>query len=94
MNLDPRSVLTNTEIGVLLDQPDLTSAQAEKMDSRLASEWYRLELVAPAPDAPPRIEWVEVVDGTTIRHEHEPMTSAWQRFKVWFLSLLPIESYL
>lgn len=94
MNLDPRSVLTNTEIGVLFDQPTVVAAQVEKMESRLAADWYRLEVAAPAADAPPRMEWVEVVDGTTIRHDHEPMTSTWQRFKVWLLSLLPIESYL
>lgn len=94
MNLDPRSVLTNTEIGVLFDQPTVVVAQVGKMESRLAADWYRLELVAPAPDAPPRMEWVEVLDGKTIRHGHDPMTSTWQRFKVWFLSLLPIESYL
>ncbi|MCU0810650.1 MAG: phospholipase D family protein [Thiobacillaceae bacterium] len=94
MNLDPRSVLTNTEIGVLLDHPELVAAQAEKLEAQLSANWFRLELVSPAPDAVPAIQWVEVRDGVTIRHTREPLTTAWQRFKIQLLSLLPIESYL
>jgi putative cardiolipin synthase len=94
MNLDPRSVLTNTEIGVLLDHPGLVSAQAEKLDAQLSDNWFRLELVAPAPGATPALQWVEVRDGVTVRHAHEPMTTAWQRFKIRLLSLLPIDPLL
>jgi putative cardiolipin synthase len=94
MNLDPRSVLTNTEIGVLLEHPGLLAARVEKLDAQLSRNWYRLELAAASPDAAPEIRWLETRDGETIRHTHEPLTSAWQRFKIRLLSLLPIEPLL
>jgi hypothetical protein len=32
--------------------------------------------------------------GAEARYTSEPLASAWQRFKVWLLSLLPIEPLL
>ena len=94
MNLDPRSVLTNTEIGVLLEHPDLMATRVEKLDAQLPGNWYRLELVSSAADANPEIHWLEKTDGETIRHALEPGTTSWQRFKIRVLSLLPIEHLL
>ena len=33
-------------------------------------------------------------DSAEVRYTSEPLASAWLRFKVWFLSLLPIEPLL
>jgi putative cardiolipin synthase len=95
MNLDPRSVFTNTEIGVVVEQAELAATHAEKLESRLPDVGFRLELSpASGPDSRPEIVWIATQDGREVRHSGEPMTSAWQRFKIWLYSLLPIEQLL
>jgi putative cardiolipin synthase len=95
MNLDPRSVFTNTEIGVVVENPELAAAVAEKLDELLPEVSFRLELApAPGPDGAPGIAWVARQDGEEVRYASEPMTSVWQRFKTWLYSLLPIEHLL
>jgi len=95
MNIDPRSVFTNTEIGVVVEHAELAAAQVEKLDSQLPNIGFRLELApAAGPDSAPGIEWVTTQDGQAVRYSSEPMTNAWQRFKAWFYSLLPIEHLL
>jgi putative cardiolipin synthase len=92
MNLDPRSVFTNTEIGVVVDHSGLAALQAEQLVARLPEISYRLEPAAAAgPDA---IEWVSIEAGEEVRFTREPQTRAWQRFKIWLYSLLPIEPLL
>jgi len=41
-----------------------------------------------------RLVWVETTPAGVVRHDEEPGVSAWRRFGVWFLGLLPIESQL
>lgn len=95
MNLDPRSVFTNTEIGVVVEHPGLVAQRIETIDSRLPEISYRLELTpAAGPDSAPGTAWVTTQDGQEVRYSSEPMTRAWQRFKIWFYSLLPIEHLL
>ena len=95
MNLDPRSVFTNTEIGVVVEHPGLAAQRVEKIDSRLPEISFRLELTPAAePGSTPAIEWVTTRDGEEVRYAREPMTNTWQRFKIWVYSLLPIEHLL
>jgi len=94
MNLDPRSVLTNTEIGVVVEHGELAASMVEKLDRHLSDIGFRLELASAGPDSAPEIEWVTTEDGQTVRYTREPMTTAWQRFKAWFYALLPIEHLL
>jgi putative cardiolipin synthase len=95
MNLDPRSAFTNTEIGVVVEQAELASLQAESLVSQLADIGFRLELrSADGPDSTPRIEWVTNQEGQEVRYAREPMAGSWLRFKTWLLSLMPIEHLL
>jgi putative cardiolipin synthase len=95
MNLDPRSIFTNTEIGVVVENPRLASAMAEKLDDLLPDVSFLLELAPAAnPDSAPGIAWVARQDGKEVRYASEPLTNAWQRFKTWLYSLLPIEHLL
>ena len=93
MNLDPRSLLVNTEIGALVEIPDVARLLAEEFDRAVAAGAYRLVL-APGNGAASRLEWVSQDAGTETRHTSEPLATTWQRCKVWFLSLLPIEPLL
>jgi putative cardiolipin synthase len=96
MNLDPRSVRINTEIGLLIDNPDL----ARDLESRwagLARVCYSVVLEPRNPDEPggrQELVWIEHRDGDQIRYTQEPQTTFWQRFNVGFIGLLPVDSQL
>src|SRR5204862_4667601 len=94
MNLDPRSMLVNTEIGVLVENPEVARALADEFDRAVAGSVYRLVLARGNGEPESRVEWVSLDGGVETRYTSEPLASAWQRCKVWFLSLLPIEPLL
>jgi putative cardiolipin synthase len=95
MNLDPRSVLTNTEIGVVVESPALAQELLDTLDEDLHDSAYRVTLDATADGAGgPGLVWSGEDDGRSVRYTREPLASAWQRFKVWFYSLWPIEPLL
>lgn len=88
-NFDPRSARLNTELGFVIDSPTLARRIADAFDNDIARTAYRVCL-----DDNGALYWLEQRDGKTIRHDTEPGTTAWKRFSVWFVSLLPIESLL
>lgn len=86
-NFDPRSVLLNTEMGVLIDSPHMAEALSMAFSVRFPKVSYALEIHRGA-----EIVWDEVaVDGTHTRHQSEPGTTAFSRVLLWSLGLLPIE---
>jgi putative cardiolipin synthase len=87
LNLDPRSVELNTEIGVVFESPQAGEQFAEGFDRLVRKHAYRLELAD-------GLEWVSEEDGVETRLTTEPNSSVWRRMGVWFLSWLPIESQL
>jgi putative cardiolipin synthase len=93
LNLDPRSVQLNTEIGVVCESAPLAGEIAGTLEQNLDSIAWRLERVAD-PSGNPRIEWVERSETGERRYANEPEVSAMRRLSVWFLGLLPIESQL
>ncbi len=93
MNLDPRSAFTNTEIGFVVDAPDLAGGLCKGIDGMLARAAYRLEL-QPVKGSRPRIEFVGVEDEQEMRYDFDPHSTGWQRFKSFVLSLLPIKPFM
>ncbi len=99
-NLDPRSVLLNTEMGVLFDSPQLVSELSQNFDTRINEKAYRLELVVtPADESESgfeeeEIRWVSYENGERVAYTTEPNVGLWQRFLVGLLSIFVIESYL
>lgn len=74
MNLDQRSARLNTELGVIIDSPQMAQQLGALSDNGSA---YRLRLNATSHD----IEWVEKDDdGPDIVYTVPPETTAWQRF--------------
>jgi len=88
-NLDPRSALLNTEMGFVIDSPTLARRVHDTFDQRVPDDAYRVTL-----DVDGSLVWTEKTDGMRLRYDSEPGTSAWQRFWVWLLSLLPIDQLL
>ena len=76
MNLDPRSARLNTELGLIIESPQM----ARQLDSFAdAGSAYRLRLDASGRD----IEWVEDnEDGTQTAYDVPPETTTWQRLKL------------
>jgi len=93
MNLDPRSIQLNTEIGVVCESPPLAEALASGLEQNLAKIAWRLDLVADALGSP-QLAWVESGADGTRQLLQEPGVSVWRQLGIWFLGLLPIESQL
>ncbi|MEM7170763.1 MAG: phospholipase D family protein [Pseudomonadota bacterium] len=93
LNLDPRSVYENTEIGVLAQSRELATAMAKGFDESIGKAAFRLELVERA-DGQEKIEWYGKENGQEAVFDVDPYTGFWDRFSVDFMSLFPIDSQL
>ncbi len=93
LNLDPRSIQLNTEIGVVCESAPLAQDIADVLEKNFDSIAWRLERVADA-SGNAHIEWVETSADGERRYTEDPEVSAMRRLSVWFLGLLPIESQL
>ncbi|WP_290577824.1 phospholipase D family protein [Ketobacter sp.] len=91
MNLDPRSFLINTEIGVLLESPVFTELAHATIVQALPQDAYRLQL-----DAAGNLQWLSEESGldAPVVYTSDPKVPWWRRASVWFLGLFPIESQL
>jgi putative cardiolipin synthase len=88
-NFDPRSVNLNTEMGIILDAPELATEVVESIDRALPQIAYRLDL-----DEWNQLRWTTSTDGDVQVWDHEPETSWWMRTKVNLMGLLPIQGQL
>ena len=94
MNLDPRSVHINTEIGLLVDSPELAKQLQSHLEANLSRTCFKVVLEASKQDGHKDLAWIEQRDGETIRYDKEPQTTFWQRFGVGLVSLFPVDSQL
>ena len=95
MNLDPRSLFLNTEIGVMLEMPEMARTFVKRIDGDLRGSAYRLALVPDdAAGSGRRVEWIAVEEGHEVRYTTDPGASFWRRLGAGLMSLLPIESQL
>jgi putative cardiolipin synthase len=91
MNLDPRSVYLNTEMGLLIESPKLAGDIAESFDELVEPDYsYRLAREA----ATGAVRWHAVEQGADIEHFSDPGVSIWRRLAVIILGWLPIERQL
>jgi putative cardiolipin synthase len=96
MNFDHRSAHLNTEIGVILDNEELSQQVAARFAEMTRPESaYSLALTPKSPSTRnPSIIWRTRQDGADVELRKEPARSAWQRFKVNLLKLLPLDPEL
>lgn len=86
-NFDPRSIIFNTEMGVMIDSPRLASEVSRGLDAVLPLVSY-----GPRRDARGRLVWHEpAVDDPGTVHRREPGTNFAQRGFLWLIGRLPIE---
>ena len=84
LNLDPRSIDINTEMGVMIDSEDLAILLADKAEQRIPTLAYQVKL-----DQENRISWHATINGQQVIETSEPQTSGWRRFQAWFLKIAP-----
>jgi putative cardiolipin synthase len=90
MNLDPRSAFLNTEMGVLIESPELAAQLRQQFERTIAPELsYRVVL-----EDNEGLVWYDRARGQDRRLEREPDASAGRRMTVTVLRLLPIDSQL
>ncbi|WP_311945065.1 phospholipase D family protein [Halomonas piscis] len=88
LNFDPRSTHLNTEIGFLIDSPELAADMEGAFDDEVPQNAYRVTL----EDG--ELRWHETRDGEPVTHRREPDTSLAKRWMVKAFSLLPLEPLL
>jgi putative cardiolipin synthase len=93
LNLDPRAIHHNTEIGVVVASRVIANELAERFDENIEKDAFRLELKKER-DGSDRIVWHGLVDGKQKDFNVEPYSGFWKRLWVDLLKILPIESQL
>jgi putative cardiolipin synthase len=89
-NLDPRSVTLNTEMGFVIDSPQLAGAISDALDQRVAAGAYEVQL---RPDGK-GLQWIEQLNGRQAVYYEEPAATASRAWSAWLLARLPIEHQL
>ena len=93
LNLDPRAVLHNTEIGVVLEVPEIAEEMTSWFEENIEQLAFRLELKKDE-NGYERLYWHGWEAGKQVVYTHEPHAGFWRRFGISFMSIWPIESQL
>jgi putative cardiolipin synthase len=91
VNLDARSAIGNTELGVAIDSPALAASFGQLMSGERASAGYLLAL---QPDGQTITWWSLDAQGQPQATTDEPGTTPWLRFKLWLQASLVSERLL
>jgi putative cardiolipin synthase len=84
LNLDPRSIEINAEMGLLIDSQEMVGDLTYDVDERLAAVSYRVTV-----NDQGSLEWHGRINGEDVIETREPLASPWLRFKAWFMRIAP-----
>lgn len=84
LNLDPRSIDINSEMGAIIRSSELAAELAEGVEAALPELAYRVDL-----DDKGKLRWSAVIDGTEVMESKEPLSSGWRRFEAFVLKIVP-----
>ncbi len=95
MNFDERSHHLNTEIGLIIDSPELARQAAARFEAMVTPEnSYRPMLEPDTQGGAPRLVWKTRENGVDVVYATEPARSSWRRLEMHMLSLLPLDGEL
>lgn len=98
MNLDPRSIDLNSELGVIIDDPAFANDFVEFIRSHLAENAYRLHLVTETNEDGDVIgnalRWETQEEGKTVTFDNDPHVGFFRKLGIWFMSLFVSEGLL
>ena len=83
-NFDPRSANLNTELGVIIQDPELALIYTVLVEDALREQTFQVFLSEEG-----KIRWRGYDDGTEIIYEKEPETTWGQRFAAWLARIIP-----
>ncbi len=89
MNMDPRSLEKNTELGLIMASPELAAQAVKLFEEAITEASYRVELGDNG-----HLRWVSGAGAAREVHEDEPEAGAALRFKLWLLTPFAPESLL
>lgn len=84
LNLDPRSIELNAEMGLLIDSEALAANLTQDEEQSLATLVYRVIL-----NDKGKLEWHSRIDNQDVIETKEPLTGWWLRFKAWMMKIAP-----
>jgi putative cardiolipin synthase len=84
LNLDPRSIEINAEMGLLIDSEEMVGSMTEDMDEGLVSLCYRVR-----ENNKGKLEWHGRINNRKVIETKEPLTGWWLRSKAWFMKIAP-----
>ncbi|BAO44617.1 phospholipase D family protein [Thiolapillus brandeum] len=93
LNLDQRSVSQNTEIGLVIDSPELAGVIASEYDKQVDTVAFRLELTQ-SGSGTEQLIWHGYVNGKPVTYTTEPLAGFWRRLGISLMRWLPIESQI
>jgi cardiolipin synthase C len=89
-NLDPRSSTLNTEVGVMIDSPEIAGQVAKIMDEGVSpGSAYHVTL-----DKDDSLVWTAENNGEKVQYDKDPGTNVWERLLIDFIGILPIDHLL
>jgi len=95
MNFDERSRHLNTEIGLIIDSPDLADATAARFNNMAQLQnAYRPSIVNAQSARAGNLQWTTQENGVVVVYPKEPAPSPWRRFLVALLAWLPVRREL
>jgi putative cardiolipin synthase len=95
MNFDQRSMHLNTEMGLLIDSPELAQELARRFAAMVQpANAYEVLLQANRSGRGHHLIWRTLEDEEMVDLQSEPARSAWQKLQAGLLSLLPLDSEL
>jgi len=84
LNLDPRSIEINAEMGLLIDCEPMVRTFTDRAEERLSAVTYRVLV-----NDKGKLEWHTRIDKQEVIETKEPLTGWWLRFKAWFMKIAP-----
>ncbi len=94
MNIDQRSVRLNTEVGLIIDSPELAAQTAARFEAMTLPANSYLVALRPDVDVRPQLRWLTQESGKPVEYVQEPARSEWQRLGLGLFLLLPLDSEL
>ncbi len=94
MNLDPRSRISNTEIGLLSHSSELGAAIGQIFDEAVRpARAFQVSLVG-AKNQPPSLQWTTEEQGQNVVYDAEPLVGFWRRLFARLLQVVAPEELL
>lgn len=95
MNFDQRSFDINTEIGLIIDSPQIANRIAGRFESiAQPANSYKVSLEPAAAGIGPTVQWATQEGGKTVTFDTEPDVDAGKRALVDMFSALPLDQLL